>query len=188
RLVSVAQRLARTWVCLPRRGDPPPLDCCDLLSEINGSEHTRNIRVMMLSPRGSTERTRGLDLGADEMTLVQAAELFRVFRLCSGSLAFYRHLKRPTQHVVVSNCVLSDEHEQVASCCVLRGEFAQRWRVQYHINCVTHLYGNVIAASIRRTISCSLMRLDLNNRGHLILRCGLAKSRKTQQTQSDYTY
>ena len=42
------------------------LDCCDLLSEINGSEHTRNIRVVMLSPGGSAERTRGLDLGADE--------------------------------------------------------------------------------------------------------------------------
>jgi hypothetical protein len=65
--------LARTWACLPWRGDPPPLDCCDLLSEINGSQHTRNIRVVMLSPGGSAERTRGLDLGADEKTLVQAA-------------------------------------------------------------------------------------------------------------------
>lgn len=40
--------------------DPPKLDCCDLLSEIKGSEHTRNIRVVMLSPGGSAERTRGL--------------------------------------------------------------------------------------------------------------------------------
>jgi DNA-binding response OmpR family regulator/S1-C subfamily serine protease len=47
--------------------DPPQLDCCDLLSEIKGSEHTRNIRVVMLSPGGSTERTRGLDLGADDV-------------------------------------------------------------------------------------------------------------------------
>lgn len=47
--------------------DPPQLDCCDLLSEIKGSEHTRNIRVVMLSPGGSAERTRGLDLGADDV-------------------------------------------------------------------------------------------------------------------------
>jgi S1-C subfamily serine protease/DNA-binding NarL/FixJ family response regulator len=47
--------------------DPPQLDCCDLLSEIKGSEHTQNIRVMMLSPGGSGERTRGMDLGADDV-------------------------------------------------------------------------------------------------------------------------
>jgi DNA-binding response OmpR family regulator len=47
--------------------DPPQLDCCDLLSEIKSSEHTQNIRVVMLSPGGSAERTRGLDLGADDV-------------------------------------------------------------------------------------------------------------------------
>jgi DNA-binding response OmpR family regulator len=47
--------------------DPPQLDCCDLLSEIKGSEHTHNIRVVMLSPGGSAERTRGLDLGANDV-------------------------------------------------------------------------------------------------------------------------
>src|SRR5260370_13169215 len=47
--------------------DPPQLDCCDLLSEIKGSETTRNIRVVMLSPGGLAERTRGLDLGADDV-------------------------------------------------------------------------------------------------------------------------
>jgi DNA-binding response OmpR family regulator/S1-C subfamily serine protease len=47
--------------------DPPQLDCCDLLSEIKGSEHTQNIRVVMLSPGGAAERTRGLDLGADDV-------------------------------------------------------------------------------------------------------------------------
>jgi DNA-binding response OmpR family regulator/S1-C subfamily serine protease len=50
--------------------DPPRLDCCDLLSEIKSSEHTRNIRVVMLSPGGSAERTRGLDLGADDVLSV----------------------------------------------------------------------------------------------------------------------
>jgi serine protease Do len=47
--------------------DPPQLDCCDLLSEIKGSEQTHNIRIVMLSPGGSPERTRGLDLGADDV-------------------------------------------------------------------------------------------------------------------------
>ena len=47
--------------------DPPQLDCCDLLSEIKGSEHTQNVRVVMLSPGGSGERTRGMDLGADDV-------------------------------------------------------------------------------------------------------------------------
>src|ERR1700736_4920745 len=47
--------------------DPPQLDCCYLLSEIKGSEHTHDIRVVMLSPGGSAERTWGLDLGADDV-------------------------------------------------------------------------------------------------------------------------
>src|SRR5262249_27387308 len=47
--------------------DPPQLNCCDLLSEIKGSERTQNIRVVMIAPGGSAERTRGLDLGADDV-------------------------------------------------------------------------------------------------------------------------
>src|SRR5437879_5823145 len=47
--------------------DPPRLDCCGLLSEIKSSEQTHDIRVVMLSPGGSPERTRGLDLGADDV-------------------------------------------------------------------------------------------------------------------------
>jgi serine protease Do len=47
--------------------DPPQLNCCDLLTEIKGSERTQNVRVVMLSPGGSAERTRGLDLGADDV-------------------------------------------------------------------------------------------------------------------------
>src|SRR6201993_726166 len=46
--------------------DPPQLDCCDLLSEIKGSKRTQDIRVVMLVHGNSAERTRGLDLGADE--------------------------------------------------------------------------------------------------------------------------
>src|SRR6266481_4162977 len=47
--------------------DAPQLDCCDVLSQIKGSEHTQYVRVLMLSPGGSGERTRGLDLGADDV-------------------------------------------------------------------------------------------------------------------------
>jgi DNA-binding response OmpR family regulator/S1-C subfamily serine protease len=47
--------------------DPPQLDCCDLLSEIKGAERTQNIRVVMLSSGGPVQRTRGLDLGADDV-------------------------------------------------------------------------------------------------------------------------
>jgi len=47
--------------------NPPDLDCCDLLSEIKSSEQTQHIRVVMLSPGGAAERTRGLDLGADDV-------------------------------------------------------------------------------------------------------------------------
>jgi DNA-binding response OmpR family regulator len=46
--------------------DPPQLDCCDLLSEIKASKHTQNIRVVMLVHGSAAERTRGLDLGADD--------------------------------------------------------------------------------------------------------------------------
>jgi len=47
--------------------DPPQLDCCDLLSEIKGTQRTQNVRVIMLSRGGPAERTRGLDLGADDV-------------------------------------------------------------------------------------------------------------------------
>jgi DNA-binding response OmpR family regulator len=47
--------------------DPPDLNCCDLLSEIKGSEHTRTIRVILLAHGGPEERARGLDLGADDV-------------------------------------------------------------------------------------------------------------------------
>jgi DNA-binding response OmpR family regulator len=47
--------------------DPAKLDCCNFLSEIKGSERTQNIRVLTLSPERSAERTRRLDLGADEV-------------------------------------------------------------------------------------------------------------------------
>src|SRR5246500_4717576 len=47
--------------------DPPQLDGCVLFSKNKGSEQTHNIPVVMLSPGGPAERTRGLDLGADDV-------------------------------------------------------------------------------------------------------------------------
>lgn len=61
--------------------DPPQLDCCDLLSEIKGSKNTQTIRVVMLVHGSAAERTRGLDLGADDalsLPLDQAELLARV--------------------------------------------------------------------------------------------------------------
>ena len=56
---------------------PPPLDRCDLLSQIKGSEHTQDVRVLILSQGGSAERIRGIGLGADDVLSVpfEAREL-----------------------------------------------------------------------------------------------------------------
>jgi serine protease Do len=50
--------------------DPTQLDRCDLLSQIKGSEHTQDIRVVILSPGGSAERIQGMGLGADDVLSV----------------------------------------------------------------------------------------------------------------------
>ncbi len=47
--------------------NPPQLDCCDLLADVKRSEQARSVRVIMLAQGGSAERTRGLDLGADDV-------------------------------------------------------------------------------------------------------------------------
>lgn len=47
--------------------NPPQLDCCDLLADVKRSEQARHIRVIMLANGGSSERVRGLDLGADDV-------------------------------------------------------------------------------------------------------------------------
>jgi serine protease Do len=62
--------------------DPPDLACCDLLSEIKGSKRTRKMRVVMLVHGNSAERTRGLDLGADDAVTLpfEAPELLSRLR------------------------------------------------------------------------------------------------------------
>jgi len=89
---------------------------------------------------------------------------------------------RLAQHVVVANCIFSNQHEQFASAFVLGGSFAPRLRVECNINRVTHLHGNFVAGEIRRTVPCSLARLDLGNDGDLPLRLRLAKNWKCDET------
>jgi DNA-binding response OmpR family regulator len=54
--------------------NPPQLDCCDLLSDVKGSEQARHVRVIMLAPGGPAERIRGLDLGADDVLSLPFAD------------------------------------------------------------------------------------------------------------------
>ena len=79
--------------------DPPQLDCCDLLSEIKGAESTHNIRVVMLSPGGAAERTRGLDLGADDVVSLpfDAHELLSRVRAQLRSKQMVDDLRQRTQ-------------------------------------------------------------------------------------------
>lgn len=62
--------------------DPPEFDCCDLFSEIKGSRHTGNVRVVMLVHGTAAERARGLDLGADDVLSlpIDGAELLSGIR------------------------------------------------------------------------------------------------------------
>src|ERR1700682_2373034 len=98
--------------------DPPQLDCCDLLSEIKGSEHTNNIRVVMLSPGGSAERTRGLDLGADDVLSLpfDSHELLSRVRsqLRKKSIAdeFRDRLRRAEENRSATQQVVTAVHEE----------------------------------------------------------------------------
>src|SRR5271165_7666657 len=63
----------------------------------------------IIPPSSARKTSRAVTLAKSPraMTLPQ---LFRGSRFCSGSLALYRYLKRATQHIVVSDCVFSDEY------------------------------------------------------------------------------
>ena len=62
--------LAATPDVIVMGASPPDLDCCDLLSDVKRSEQARHIRVIMLASGGTSERVRGLDLGADDVLSV----------------------------------------------------------------------------------------------------------------------
>ena len=72
--------------------DPPQLDCCDLPSEIKGSEKTHHIRVVTLSPGGSADRTRGLDLGADDVLSLPSTHM-NCYRLTIDAISAFRRPK-----------------------------------------------------------------------------------------------
>lgn len=66
---AVTPKTVITWApdVIVLGGNPPQLDCCDLLADVKASEQTRFIRVIMLASGGAGERIRGLDLGADDV-------------------------------------------------------------------------------------------------------------------------
>ncbi len=47
--------------------DVSDLNCCQVLTELKGSSVTAEIRAILLTGGGAAERTRGLDLGADDV-------------------------------------------------------------------------------------------------------------------------
>jgi hypothetical protein len=73
------------------------------------------------SPVGLSRDPKGL--------LCRTRNSLGLFRLRSRFLAFYGHLKRLTQYIVVANCAFPHEHEQVAPRRVFHGLLAQRWGI-----------------------------------------------------------
>src|SRR5215468_4825507 len=109
--------------------DPPQLDCCDLLSQIKGSEQTQNIRVVMLSHGGSAERTRGLDLGADDVLSLpfDAHELLSRVRLQLRNKHIADQLRAAEENRSTTQQVVAAVNEErrtlrigaIATVCVL---------------------------------------------------------------------
>lgn len=62
--------------------DVRTLDCCGLLTELKGNETTAPVKVILLAEAGPLERSRALDLGADDVVSIpfEPAELFARIR------------------------------------------------------------------------------------------------------------
>jgi DNA-binding response OmpR family regulator len=62
--------------------DVQTLDCCGLLAELKGNEVTAPVRVVLLAEGGPLERSRALDLGADDVLSIpfEPVELFARIR------------------------------------------------------------------------------------------------------------
>src|SRR6266446_187498 len=62
--------------------DVKTLDCCGLISELKGNEATAPVKVVLLAHGGPLERSRALDLGADDVLSIpfESAELFARIR------------------------------------------------------------------------------------------------------------
>src|ERR1700688_547306 len=99
------------------------------------------------------------------ITFLQGGGL-RLFRR-STRLAFYGHLKRLIQYIVVANCAVP--YEQVTPRSIFNGSLAQRRRIQHHLNCVAYLDRNVITRGVRDATSGSFMNFNFSDDTHLIL-------------------
>src|SRR5580693_5783620 len=47
--------------------DVRTLDCCGLLTQLKGNETTAPVKIILLADGGPLERSRALDLGADDV-------------------------------------------------------------------------------------------------------------------------
>src|SRR6201984_1664970 len=62
--------------------DVRTLDCCGLLTQLKGNEATAPVKIILLAEGGPLERSRALDLGADDVLSIpcEPAELFARIR------------------------------------------------------------------------------------------------------------
>jgi DNA-binding response OmpR family regulator len=62
--------------------DVRTLDCCGLLTQLKGNEATAPVKIILLADGGPLERSRALDLGADDVLSIpfERAELFARIR------------------------------------------------------------------------------------------------------------
>ena len=62
--------------------DVRTLDCCGLLTQLKGNEATAPVKIILLADGGHLERSRALDLGADDVLSIpfERVELFARIR------------------------------------------------------------------------------------------------------------
>ena len=62
--------------------DVRTLDCCGLLTQLKGNETTAPVKIILLADGGPLERSRALDLGADDVLSIpfEPVELFARIR------------------------------------------------------------------------------------------------------------
>lgn len=62
--------------------DVATLDCCGLLTQLKGNEESAPVKIILLAHGGPLERSRALDLGADDVVSIpfESAELFARIR------------------------------------------------------------------------------------------------------------
>src|SRR5262249_40898830 len=62
--------------------DVTTLDCCSLIAQLKGNERSASVKVVLLAHGGPLERSRALDLGADDVLSIpfESSELFARIR------------------------------------------------------------------------------------------------------------